>query len=86
LENFEKKIKAVYDEYLTSMIKSSIIKLQEEKYIKPIGKAFKLTSRLQWVIIYIKKLLKGNLPFYFKLFGCFSLLVILTTLLLVISS
>ena len=88
LKDLEKEIKKIHDEQLTSMLSRKIDKLIEEKYIKPIGNAYQLTGRrYHWLTIYVNKLRRErDLPFFFKIFGCFSFLFFLVIFLLIIST
>lgn len=86
VNDLENKIKSIHDEHLTSRISHGIDILMEKKYIKPIGDALQLTSRFQWLIIYIQQLLKGDLPFYFQIFVCLSFLFLLISSFLIFST
>ncbi len=86
VNDLEKRIKKIHDEHLTSMLNRGIDKLIEKKYIKPIGKALQLTGRFQWLIICVQRLMKGDLPFYFQMFGCFSILFLIVVSFLIFST
>jgi len=86
LDDLEDKIKSIHDEHLTSMLRCGIDKLIEKKYIKPIGRALQLTSRFQWLIIFVQQLLTGDLLLYFQIFGCLSFLFLLVTFFLLFST
>ena len=85
LKDLENKMKSIHDEHLTSILRSGIDELINEKYVKVVGDSLQLTSRVQWLIIYIQQLLKGDLPFYFQLLVCFIFLFLLIAFFLIFS-